>query len=251
VPVTPTASPAANRQNCGQIQGTSYLSDAERDWYTANCLTVKSAGSTPTAGASTSAAAATPRPQATAGATAKPQATAAAAAAAPAASSSNYVSGKAPGTVADTLRLTRLGVDGPVHTSNVGPAGQMGDPDGKDDIVWYDFSAFPGLGGYPGQGGNAVFAGHVDYHPHYQAVFWYLRDARAGDVIDYYTSSGKHLQYTVDWNKDAGPEDDFSDYVAQTGSDIMTIITCDGVFNQETRHYDHRTVVRAHLTSKT
>jgi LPXTG-site transpeptidase (sortase) family protein len=125
----------------------------------------------------------------------------------------------------------------------------MGDPDGKDDIVWYDFSNFPGLGGYPGNGGNAVFAGHVDYHPHFLAVFWYLRDARAGDVIDYYTAAGKHLQYTVDWNKNAGPDDDFSVYVSQTGSDLMTIITCDGVFNPATGHYDFRSVVRAHRTT--
>jgi len=145
--------------------------------------------------------------------------------------------------------LTRLGVDGPVHTSVVGGDGSMGNPDGKDDIVWYDFSAFPGLGGYPGMGGNAVFAGHVDYHPHYLAVFWYLRDAVPGDIIDYYTAGGAHLQYRVQWNINAAPDADFSQYVVQTGEDIMTLITCDGVFDPSTGHYDHRTVIRAKRVS--
>jgi LPXTG-site transpeptidase (sortase) family protein len=240
---TPVAPSAPNRASCSLIQGSDYQSSTERDWYIGNCTGSAAVAAANTTGASANTTASTapasqPRP-----------ASAAAAPASPAVAPGSYVSGKAPGPVADRLTLTRLGVDGPVHTSVVGGDGQMGVPDGKDDIVWYDFSGFAGLGGYPGNGGNAVFAGHVDYHPHYLAVFWYLRQAVAGDVIDYYTAGGKHLQYTVDWNKNAGPDDDFSVYVGQTGSDIMTIITCDGVFNSATGHYDHRTVVRAHRTT--
>jgi LPXTG-site transpeptidase (sortase) family protein len=142
--------------------------------------------------------------------------------------------------------INRLGIDGYVSASYVDPGvGQMGDPPGPYDILWYDFSGWDGIGGAPGAGGNAVFAGHVDYHPHIEAIFWTLRQAVPGDIIDYYKGTGEHLQYQVQWNIDENPDIDFTDYVAQTGQDIMTIITCDGVFNAATRHYDHRSVVRA------
>src|SRR5262249_18436080 len=141
--------------------------------------------------------------------------------------------------------IKRLGIDAKVHQSDVGTSGQMGDPDGAYDVVWYDFSLFAGLGGYPGKGGNAVFAGHVDYHPNIQAVFWTLRNAQARDVIDTSPAAGEPLSYSVAWRKDAGPNDDFVAFVSQTGEDILTLITCDGVFNPATRHYDQRSVVRA------
>ena len=206
--------PPPNRADCGQIVAAgSFDSDAERDWFGANCPGGMAAAAPPEEP--------TPEPEPV------------------------VVSAAAPGLVKDRLVLTRLGIDAPVHTSTVPKSGQMGDPDGPYDVVWYDFSNFPGLGGYPGKGGNAVLAGHVDYHPNIQAVFWTLRNARAGDVIDYYTNSGDHLQYTVEWKKDAGPNDDFIAYVNQSGGDTMTLITCDGVFNPATRHYDQRTVIRA------
>jgi len=214
-----------NRHDCAQIAAAgNFLSDDERSWFTANCATPEPQAVAPT-----------PTPEPTAEPTPEPT---------PA-----VVGAAAPGAVADRMVIKRLGIDAKVHQSTVGPSGQMGDPDGPYDVVWYDFSNFPGTGGYPGKGGNAVFAGHVDYHPNIQAVFWTLRNAQAGDVIDYYTADGAHLTYTVQWRKDAGPNDDFVTYVSQTGGDVMTLITCDGVFNPATRHYDQRSVVRAVRTT--
>src|SRR5581483_3608403 len=231
----PTATSEPNRASCDQIRGTAYLSAAEQAWYQQNCSATPTAVASSSAGASTAAAA--PARAAPAPAPAAPQAAAVSYA-------GPYV--PAGGSVAgDRMVISRLGIDGYVSASYVGPDGQMGDPSGPWDILWYDFSGFTGLGGAPGAGGNAVFAGHVDYHPHIEAIFWTLRQAQPGDIIDYYKADGTHLQYQVQWNIDAAPDADFTDYVAQTGQDIMTIITCDGVFNPETRHYDHRSVVRA------
>lgn len=37
---TPTATPdPQNRQDCGEIRGTDYLSQEERQWFLANCVT--------------------------------------------------------------------------------------------------------------------------------------------------------------------------------------------------------------------
>jgi LPXTG-site transpeptidase (sortase) family protein len=207
-----------NRANCDEIVAAAgFQSDTERDWFSQNCP-----GSVPAANAPE-----TPTPEPV----------------------PSVIDGGAPGPVKDRLVVSRLGIDAPVHISRVPANGQMGDPDGPYDVIWYDFSNFAGFGGYPGRGGNAVFAGHVDYHPNIQAVFWTLRSARAGDVIDYYTESGQHLQYTVEWTKNTGPNDDFATFVSQNGQDMITLITCDGVFNSVTRHYDQRSVVRAVRTS--
>jgi sortase (surface protein transpeptidase) len=55
----------------------------------------------------------------------------------------------------------------------------MPSPVGPQEVIWYDFSALPGMGGRPGDG-NTVLAGHVDYGVD-PAVFWNLRDVKQGD----------------------------------------------------------------------
>ena len=87
--------------------------------------------------------------------------------------------GTGPGAAESTgmeLSIPSIGVDASVYSRSVGTNGQMGNPIGAWDAIWYDFSAWPGMGGYPGEpGANAVFAGHVDYIHIGPAVFWSIR----------------------------------------------------------------------------
>jgi LPXTG-site transpeptidase (sortase) family protein len=142
------------------------------------------------------------------------------------------------------FKIPSIGVDAPVTIRSIGSDGKMGVPNGRFDVVWYDFSAFPGMGGYPGDGGNAVFSGHVDYHPHYEAVFWDLHLVGPGDLIEVDLPNGTAVRYTVQWTETISPDADFTSYVMQTGQDIITIVTCQGTFDPSTRNYDHRLVVR-------
>ena len=142
------------------------------------------------------------------------------------------------------FRIPGIGVDAPVTIRAIGSDGQMGTPNGRFDVVWYDFSAFPGMGGYPGDGGNAVFSGHVDYHPNYEAVFWDLRLVSPGDIIEVDLPDGTAVRYSVQWSETISPEANFSSYVTRTGEDVITIVTCQGTFNPATHSYDHRLVVR-------
>jgi hypothetical protein len=145
-----------------------------------------------------------------------------------------------------TLVISKIGVSAPVNLRTVGPDGQMLNPNGPTDVVWYDFSAFPGLGGYPGSGGNAIFAGHVDYHDYGPAVFWNVRDLVAGDIIEVYLpDDGGVIRYAVQWSVWVEPNTDFASYAAATGEDTLTIVTCIGTFNYETRQYSNRLVLRA------
>ena len=142
------------------------------------------------------------------------------------------------------MKIPSIGVDAPVTTRVVGLDGAMGTPNGRFDTVWYDFANFPGMGGYPGSGGNAVFSGHVDYHPHYEAVFWDLHLVGPGDIIEVDLPDGSAIRYAVQWSQQIGPDDNFGTYAARTGQETITIITCQGTFNSTTHQYDHRLVVR-------
>jgi hypothetical protein len=141
--------------------------------------------------------------------------------------------------------LARLGIDAPVNLRNVGYDAQMHDPAGKDDVVRYQFPVSRGLGGEPGVFGTTVVAGHVDYHPNFLAVFWYLRDAVVNDRIDYYTSGGQWISFAVDWVGQIGPDDIVDPYIQSSNPETMLMITCDGSFNPATGHYDTRTIVHA------
>jgi hypothetical protein len=142
--------------------------------------------------------------------------------------------------------IPKIGVNAPVNVRVIGGDGVMGIPNGKDDVVWYDFSNYGGMGGFPGiPGANALFSGHVDYHPHYTAVFWDLRLLVPGDEIDVVLLDGSVVRYIVEWTTWIGHDDNFSQFAVKDGIDKLTIVTCIGTFDSSTRNYSNRFVVRA------
>src|SRR4051794_8277077 len=110
----------------------------------------------------------------------------------------------------DKLNISKYGISAPLTYKVVGPDGQMPNPDGPDDIAYYNFSAWPGKGGAPGKGGNAVFAGHVDsgakackngsVPPPCQAVLWDLNSLKVGDEIEI-KLAGVSYKYSVTSNQ--------------------------------------------------
>lgn len=141
----------------------------------------------------------------------------------------------------------RLGVDAPVETygldENAIPVVPTGDNAG-DIVAWYDFSARPGTG-------NAVFAGHVTWYG--EAVFFDLKTSSPGDLVKLRGQDGTELVYSVTWVESVDPDDPESIKVmfpTDPPSDVVTIITCDGAF-QDTDdpvfggEYSRRLVVRA------
>jgi LPXTG-site transpeptidase (sortase) family protein len=214
----PTATAVAIRTDCAAIRGSDYRSAEERAWFQQNCNTTIQA----------------PRPSvssAQAGPALPPPAEAV---------SEGYISGSN-----DRLILSRLGINAPVNYRGVASDGVMGNPLGAYDVVWYDFSGIPGLGGYPGSGGNAVIAGHVDYRGVGPAVFYQLRNVVEGDLIEYRRSDGEVVQYVVEWISDIPPTENFAGIVTSAAGDVLTLVTCNGEFDTVAREYSHRRVVRA------
>jgi LPXTG-site transpeptidase (sortase) family protein len=155
----------------------------------------------------------------------------------------------------DRLVIPKLGVNATLSYKKVGPDGAMPDPNGPDDVAYYDFSNFPGLGGAPGKGGNAVFSGHVDYGrgpckngtvpPPCTAVFWDLKDLRMGDEIEVHVGGTVH-RYRVTGNQPVNAATaDWNKLVGSTAQESITMITCGGDFDRNTREYNNRQVVTA------
>src|SRR4051794_28001574 len=154
----------------------------------------------------------------------------------------------------DRLSIPKFGINAPLTYKSVGPNGQMPDPDGSDDVAYYNFSNFPGFGGAPGNGGNAVFAGHVDSGhnrcdygktpPPCAAVLWNLSKVATGDEIGVQIS-GTVYTYRVTSATSVSETADWQPIVSATAKESVTIITCGGSFNARTHSYDSRQVVKA------
>jgi LPXTG-site transpeptidase (sortase) family protein len=155
----------------------------------------------------------------------------------------------------DKMVIAKYGVSAPLTYRSVGLDGVMPNPEGPDDVAYYDFTAWTGKGGAPGRGGNGVFAGHVDsglkackngtVAPPCQAVFWDISNLRVGDEIEVHLSGTVH-KYKVTSNQPVnannGPWDQI---VSASAQESITLITCGGDFNRETREYTNRQVVVA------
>ena len=84
----------------------------------------------------------------------------------------------APAALPVRLVIPKIGIDAPVTVKGLDPSGAMQNPNGPEDVAWYDFTA------RPGQGGNTVFSGHLDYHDYGPAVFARLWEMTAGDLVE-------------------------------------------------------------------
>jgi LPXTG-site transpeptidase (sortase) family protein len=169
--------------------------------------------------------------------------------------SSEDMPGGRPG---DRIIISKLGVDAQIVTSRVRPGDdQMASPGGPDEVLFYDFQDFPGLGGYPGAGGNSILAGHVDYGegpcrggtvpPPCAAVFSRLGQLTEGDEVELRVGADV-LRYRVSqsFEIDANDlEDKAASLLASSASETLTLVTCAGDFNRAAREYSARLFVTA------
>lgn len=153
------------------------------------------------------------------------------------------------------LRIPKIGVDAPLGSRLVPADGQMPLPSGPSDVVWYDFSAWPGYGGTIGSGQNAIFAGHLDYAARVsyagvnyrgRGIFFSLELLAPGDGIDVETA-GRTIRYRVAWKQTvaAGGSNWGEIMNSAVGGDSITLITCSGEFDVNSLEYSDRLVLRA------
>lgn len=178
-----------------------------------------------------STAAATPGAGAGASPTAAPSATATA----PPAVDEVVGAGVAPAAVS----VPAIGLDAPLIDLGIADDGAMEVPVDADDVGW-----FTG-GGRPGGRGPTVIAAHVDSASG-PAAFARLDELVTGDRVDVTTVEGGVVGYVVTEVLDV-PKAEFPTgrvFGAQP-TDQLRLITCGGVFDRSSGHYDQNRIVFA------
>lgn len=137
------------------------------------------------------------------------------------------------------LSINSIGVNAAVVTAGIDANNTMQAPPSGDVVAWYTFSAAPG------NRGNVVISGHVDFG-RATAVFWRLREIQAGDRVSVFGVGGEEFRYEVTdvaSYQSTGPP--LEQILGQTSFEALTLITCDGTFDTNVHAYDHRLIVRA------
>lgn len=148
------------------------------------------------------------------------------------------------GIVPDRIRIPAIEVDAKIQRTPLLDNGQMGVPDVGDEPGWYE------QGYLPGEPGNAVIAGHVDWTDG-PAVFYDLNKLKPGDEVQVESSDGKNLTFVVQ-RMETYPMDDSpvrSIFGFSNGSHL-NLITCTGDWNKEGRFYEDRLVVYTTLKTE-
>jgi LPXTG-site transpeptidase (sortase) family protein len=137
------------------------------------------------------------------------------------------------------LVIPEIGIDAPISVLGVLPDGTMASPRGPEDVAWYTFSA------KPGEIGNVVMSGHLDYINYGAAVFWRLGELRPGDEIQVVLEDDTVVKYVVEsLNEYEEATAPVQDIVGPTSNESITLITCAGSFDPTNLHYNRRLVVR-------
>ncbi len=145
------------------------------------------------------------------------------------------------------LRIPKLGIDAAVEQVRTDKSGRMDVPRDYHDVAWYS----PGV--EPGQKGDAVIAGHLDWMVGGQlgpAVFARLASLAPGDDLEIVGGFGNTiLRFSVVDSEAIGFDADPAKYgiFATDGTPRITLITCAGVFSQQIHQYQKRQIVTANL----
>jgi sortase (surface protein transpeptidase) len=134
--------------------------------------------------------------------------------------------------------IPSVGIDAAVEQVGLADDGSMATPQDPWHTGWYA----PGT--RPGQPGNAAIDGHVDYHGIGEVVFWNLRQVQPGAAVLVVTSDNQTLRFIVQGVARYSPDNaPLASIFGPANTPNLNLITCDGTFNPETRHYDLRFVV--------
>jgi len=140
------------------------------------------------------------------------------------------------------IQIEGAGVNGLVETREI-VDGALDAPSGPWMVAWYRQSA------RPGESGNVVMGGHVDYWNIGPAVFFNLGHLKEGEEIEVTDAAGNAYHYAVEWVR-AYPvanitPDQLREIVGPTDDPSLTLITCSGDFDRDRGEYLMRMVVRA------
>jgi sortase (surface protein transpeptidase) len=139
------------------------------------------------------------------------------------------------------LVIPAIGVTTTVGQLGLQPDGEVMVPTTIHTVGWYVD------GPSPGQEGSAVILGHVDSYKGV-GVFFYLKSLKAGDHITVTSIDGVVTRFSVtkvvEYSKTAFPD---RLVYGPHGTRSLQLVTCGGVFDHATGHYESNIVVFSQL----
>jgi len=147
-------------------------------------------------------------------------------------------------TVVDTtparLAIPAIGVDAKIEAHGLDSDRNIATAGDYRDVAWYD------LGPRPGEPGNAIVNGHVNWWTG-DAVFTNLSRLRAGDVIRVTRKDGELVSFKVTGKQLVDANARLASLFAPSTRPTLTLITCSGIWNPFTQSDTQRLLVSASL----
>ena len=138
------------------------------------------------------------------------------------------------------LIISAIGVDAKIEARGLDSNRNLATPNSFRDVAWYD------LGPRPGDPGNAILNGHVNWWTG-DAVFTDLHRLRAGDTLKIVQAGGNTVTFTVAATRTVDADARVGSLFAPSLKSTVTLITCSGVWNPLTQSDTRRLLVSATL----
>jgi LPXTG-site transpeptidase (sortase) family protein len=138
------------------------------------------------------------------------------------------------------LVIPAIGVDAKVEARGLDSDRNLATANDFRDVAWYN------LGPRPGEPGNAILNGHVNWWTG-DAVFTHLSRVRAGDTIEVERADHVVLTFRVTSSRTVDANARIASLFAPGSASTMTLITCSGVWNPLTNSDTRRLLVDASL----
>ena len=143
------------------------------------------------------------------------------------------------------IQIEAIGVDAPLESLGLDADQRIGVPEDWQNAGWYD------VGFRPGETGSAVISGHYDTDQGEAAVFYRLGELDSGDEIVVSYPDGEVYEFVVDGQRMAEAEtvdaDTWDAIFGPSDTPRLSLITCDGVWNETLGGYDQRLIYHAGL----
>jgi sortase A len=136
------------------------------------------------------------------------------------------------------LAIPALGVTTRVEHVGVDKNNNMDIPKDPFNAAWFK------LGAVPGNPGNAVMDGHLDWFGVKQAVFYYLTSLKPGDRVYVRDDRGRDRAFVVTKQLECKWQNcPLEEIFGPAAGTRLNLITCAGTYNRSTQNYERRTVI--------
>lgn len=142
-----------------------------------------------------------------------------------------------------SLSIPSLGVFTKIEYVTVDKDNNMDIPKDPNNAGWYK----PGT--VPGNPGNAVIDGHLNWFGIPQGIFFNLKTLKPGDRVYVRDDKGRDRAFAVTKQQVCAYNNcPLMDVFGPNSSARLNLITCDGAFNRATQNYDSRLIVYTELS---